>query len=375
MKKICHLTSVHPPLDSRIFYRECQTLVRAGYSVLWMGQHTHEEVCDGVIMRTIPPATGRRSRMSRTLYEICRKAIQERADLYHFHDPELIPVGILLKLLGKKVIYDVHEDYPRSLRTSDRQWIHPRLRGVIGGCTALVEKIGSFFFDGIAAATPAIASRFPSPRKTILVQNFPIGKELLTPEARPHSERPPHLAYTGVLSPFRGATQIIESMGLLSNHIQARLQVAGRIDPPELIPQLQQLAGWKRVDFLGWQSRPRMAELLGQARAGLLLFHPVSNHTQSQPNKMFEYMSAGIPVIASNFPLWRSLVEGNQCGINCDPLNPKEVAEAIEWLLAHPQKAQRMGENGRRAVEEKYNWESESKTLIAFYQKLMPEKP
>jgi glycosyltransferase involved in cell wall biosynthesis len=105
--------------------------------------------------------------------------------------------------------------------------------------------------------------------------------------------------------------------------------------------------------------------------AGLVLLHPVINYLDALPIKMFEYMSAGLPVIASDFPLWREIIEKNECGLCCDPLKPEKIAEAVQWVLDHPQEARIMGENGRRAVIEKYNWESEGKKLVKLYEDLI----
>ncbi len=97
------------------------------------------------------------------------------------------------------------------------------------------------------------------------------------------------------------------------------------------------------------------------------------NHVDAQPNKMFEYMSAGIPVIASDFPLWREIIEGCGCGICVDPLDPKKIAEAIDYLVDNPEIARRMGENGRKAVYDRYNWDVEEKKLLALYDSLLRE--
>ena len=105
--------------------------------------------------------------------------------------------------------------------------------------------------------------------------------------------------------------------------------------------------------------------------AGMVIFRPVPNHINSQPNKLFEYMSAGIPVIASNFPLWQQIVEGNKCGLCVDPLNTRAIAEAIDYMVEHPEEAEEMGQNGREAVLEKYNWEIEEQKLLSFYQQVL----
>jgi len=134
---------------------------------------------------------------------------------------------------------------------------------------------------------------------------------------------------------------------------------------------MQALPGWQRVNVLGFLDRAGVRDVLGRSMAGLVTFHPAPNHIDSQPNKMFEYMSAGIPVIASDFPLWREIIAGNDCGLLVDPLNPAAIAEAIDYLISHPEEAERMGRNGRRAVEEQYNWEHEATKLIQFYEQIL----
>jgi len=134
------------------------------------------------------------------------------------------------------------------------------------------------------------------------------------------------------------------------------------------------MPGWGRVEFLGWQSREQVAALLGRVRAGLVLLHPTLNYYDALPVKLFEYMSAGVPVIASDFPLWRKIVERAGCGLVADPLDPHAIASAIEWLLTHPDEAEAMGKRGQEAVHKLYNWEIESKKLRVFYEKILTGK-
>ena len=117
-------------------------------------------------------------------------------------------------------------------------------------------------------------------------------------------------------------------------------------------------------------SRGGVKELLNSARAGLVLLHPRINYVDALPIKLFEYMAVGIPVIASDFPLWRTIVDGANCGILVDPMKPEQIAKAIDWLLDNPREARKMGERGRRAVLERYNWSLEEKKLIELYDKL-----
>ena len=131
------------------------------------------------------------------------------------------------------------------------------------------------------------------------------------------------------------------------------------------------MPGWQRVNALGFLDRAGVRDVLGRSMAGLVTFHPAPNHIDAQPNKMFEYMSAGIPVIASDFPLWREIIAGNDCGLLVDPVNPAAIAEAIDTRVNNPDMAQRMGENGRRAVEARYNWGIEEQKLLAFYEQIL----
>lgn len=365
---ITHLSSVHPSFDTRIFHRECKTLARAGYEVVLIVQHERDEEVDGIRIRALTKPKNRFERMTGTLWQVYRAATKENAQVYHFHDPELIPVGILLKLKGKKVIYDVHENVPEHMLV--KEWICFRLRPLIAKGASFAEWLGAKFFDGILAATPTIALRFPS-SKAITLQNFPNLDELNQNDFTPYRERPPILLYLGGISEQRGAREMVSAIGLLPTHLEAQLYLAGNFSPSDLEPKIKGVVGWERTKFLGWQSRGEVAALLGRARIGLVVLHPTRSYLDSYPIKLFEYMSAGIPVIASYFPLWKEIIEGAGCGLLVNPLDPKEIAEAMGWLLEHPEEAEKMGQRGQAAVHERYNWDAEAKNLLAFYENLL----
>ena len=131
------------------------------------------------------------------------------------------------------------------------------------------------------------------------------------------------------------------------------------------------MVGWSKVRFHGWSSRTEVANILGDVRAGLVVLHPLKNYIDSFPTKMFEYMAIGLPVIASDFPLWRRIISDVNCGLFVDPQNPEAIAKAMQWILDHPQEAEDMGRRGRKAVEEVYNWKSESVKLANLYESLL----
>lgn len=366
--KVVHLTSVHSTFDIRIFLKQCRTLAQAGYSVVLIGQHTQDAVHDGVRIRALPSPKSRVERMLFTTFHLLKLALKEKAHVYHFHDPELIPVGIALRGLGKHVIYDVHEDVPKQVLA--KQWIPPLLRPLVARLVAAFEWLASRAISRIVVVTPSIKSRFPD-GKTVLVQNFPILDELVPAQEQPYDSREALVTYVGGISVERGIHEMVESLTLLPDNLNARLRLAGRFVPTSLRTSIQNTSGWERVDYLGWQSREGVGQLLGQSRIGLVVLHPTPNHLESQPIKLYEYMSAGIPVIASNFPTWRKIVEGVGCGLVVDPMDAEEIAEAIHYLLANPSEAREMGIRGQKAVRDMYNWAVEAEKLLAMYEELV----
>ncbi len=370
MSKIVHMSSVHPALDVRIMLKECVSLAKAGYDVTFVVPHDKDEQYDGVTIKSIKRSqSGRLFRVFVTTWRVFLEAWRQNADLYHFHDPELMPIGILLRLKGAKVVYDVHEDYPKQ--TMSKRYIPIYFRYSVASSLRLLEWFGArFVFSAIATATPAISARFPQ-HKTVTIQNFPKLDEINpTNQPIPFSQRDKKVVYVGGLAKVRGIVESVEAIGKVEQK-GAQLVIAGAIteDPPK--HELEDLTGWSSVETLGWVDRPKVVELLRSSYAGLVLFHPEPNHINAQPNKMFEYMAAGLPVIVSNFPLWREIVDKNKCGLLVDPMKPEAIAKAMDWIFSHPHKAEEMGRRGVKAVQKIYNWPMEEDKLVKLYKRLL----
>lgn len=309
------------------------------------------------------PFSNRVLRMTAGVWQMYRAVRVQRPEIVQFHDPELILMGLCLRLSGIKVIYDVHENVPQQLLA--KFWIPSILRRPLSWIVAIVERLAGKFLSAFVAATPSIAERFPADR-TVTVQNFPIDGELTVPVSVPYRERPPHFAYIGGISVVRGIFGMIDGVQQVPLG-SVRLQVAGGFQPNELQSSAAARPGWARVEFHGWARRAEVAQILGNVRAGLVLFHPMPNHLDSQPNKLFEYMAAGLPIIASDFPLWRALIDEIGCGLLVNPEDSSAIARAMQWILDHPNEAQSMGERGKAAVQKHLNWEVESEKLIKLY--------
>src|SRR4029077_934626 len=368
--KIVHLTSVHPAFDVRVFHKECKSLARSGKHVVLIVPHRRDEVVDSVEVKGMQTGGGRFVRMTRTAWSLYREALRQNGDVYHFHDPELIPLGLLLAAYGKTVVYDIHEDVPADILHKD--YIPRQLRWPLMWFVRKLEDAACRRFSGLVAATPTIAERFyPINANTVVVHNYPVVDEVAPKEDLPWNERPPAVAYIGSISERRGIREILRALALLSAASPAQLMVAGPFSPNGPLTELQLLPGWARVQYLGVLNRPSVANLLSRVRLGLLVLQSEPNFVNAMPIKLFEYMAAGIPVVASDFPLWRQIIGEAGCGLLVDPQDPPAIARAIEYLLSHDAEAEVMGRRGRKAACELYNWNSEERVLLKFYSELL----
>lgn len=363
MTRIAHLTSAHPRYDVRIFLKQCRTLAEHDYDVtLVVADSEGDELHHGVRIVDVGAAQGRLHRIFKTTRRVLASAIAIDADIYHLHDPELIPAGLHLKRLGKKVIFDSHEDVPKQLL--GKPYLNGASKQALSSIFSRYERYACPRFDGIIAATPFIREKFRSMNcRTIDVNNFPIAEELET--EIPWSQRQREVCYVGAIARIRGIREIVHACEALDS--DTRLNLAGSFTDDQLESEVRGFAGWSRVNELGHLNRAGVRQLLGKSMAGLVTLYPLVNYLDALPVKMFEYMAAGIPVIASDFPLWREIIEDNDCGICVDPKNSQQIADAIDYLVNNPGIAQRLGANGRRAVHERFNWRQQAAKLIDFY--------
>jgi len=304
--------------------------------------------------------------MTCTVQGVLEIAEDLHGDLYHFHDPEMLRLAPQYqRRLGKPFIYDAHEDYREGIR--NKNWIPSFLQAPIAIMAGFMEDHATAKLAGVVVATPHIARHFKNHSNCVAVQNFPIANELAVDPDERKGERG-LFVYVGGVSELRGAKEMATAVGLAGG--LAKLAVAGEWADRRLLEECQSISSSERFLALGQINRDAVRKLLSSATAGLVLYKPAGNHLYAQPNKLFEYMSAGIPVIASNFPLWREIVEGNQCGICVDPLDSKAIGFAMQWIMDHQVEASQMGARGRNAVLERYAWDTEFKKMLNLYQQL-----
>ncbi len=365
--RVVHVTTVHPRDDIRIFRKECVSLAQAGYDVVQVvGDGLGEAVVDGVrIVDFGARPAGRLARMRRQPRAALAVVRALQPQLVHLHDPELLPLGVALAREGVSVIYDAHEDVPRQILT--KQWIPRALRGVVSRVFEWYENRQVAKLAAVSAATPHIAERFARVAPmSVNVSNFPFLSELAPPVQPVLRERA--VCYVGGLMRTRGLLQMVQALTLAPG---VRLLLCGSFEDASFEAELRAEPGWAQVDYLGQVGRDAVRQVLARSSAGLVTLLPMPSYLDALPIKMFEYMSAELPVIASDFPLWQEIVLRTLCGTCVDPTDPRAIAEAMLAFVDHPARVRGAGRAGRQAVLSTYNWPMAERELLALYRRLL----
>ena len=364
--RVCHFSSVHPWSDIRVFHKECVSLAASGMDVtlIAVGANNDEFMEHGVkVVAMNNTFRGRLNRATKFAQAVVERALQEDADIYHFHDPELLRFTRQFKRRGKHIVYDVHEDLPRQIMT--KQWIPAWLRKPLATVVELWENRAAGNVTAIVAATPVIRDRFHRTGKpSVCIFNAPMLREFNLEVKPDYASR--RVIYVGLISRKRGILELLKAM----EHIDGRLHLAGKFEDDQLREQCMQMPGWKKVDYHGVVGRADIVRLLGESALGIVTLHPTISYMESYPIKMFEYMGAGLPVLASDFPLWESIVVEEHTGICVDPMDVHLMSRIANELLSDAPLSAKMGANGRAYVRDRFNWEAEAKKLVAFYHEI-----
>lgn len=365
---VVHVSTVHAPGDNRIVYKECQTLAEAGYNVHYVGTNaTSIEGLPSVTMHDLPLRGSRLSRMTAGPAGAVRVVRGLHPDLIHLHDPELLPWVPGFKLDGTRVIYDAHEHLPSQVLA--KGYLHRRVQRPLAVAAKGLERWADMACDAVVCATPAIVDAHPRGR-TVLVQNYPRIEGGYSRASVAFDQRDMAVAYVGGIAEGRGIRHLVDAMAIAGPETGVRLLLAGRFSPPSLQSEVERLDGWAYVDYLGQVPAPEVPDLLGRVRGGVVTLLPLPNYLEAYPTKMFEYMAAGLPVIASDFPLWRSVVDGVDCGLLVNPESSSEIASAIVRLVEDTEGGEAMGARGASEVAKELNWARQADRLLTLYGEL-----
>lgn len=362
MVKVCHMTSAHDQEDLRIFTNEGVSLAKAGYEVYEVA-HGDSYYKDGVhIVGVGRMPDSRWERMTKGAKKVYKKALELDCDIYHFHDPELLPYGLKLKKAGKKVIFDSHENTVEQIQ--EKEWIPGIVRKPMYVLFDWYQKYVCRKLDAVVSVTPHICDYFRAINpNTYMITNYPIVQPL-----RENTERVPgSICFAGGISSQWNHDNIIRAIESIDGCRYVLCGNGGDL----YFESLKVLPGWDKVDYRGKLPHEVINGILTSCQIGLSVLSYNRNtglKTGTMGNtKIFEEMMAGLPVICTDFDLWKEFVERYQCGICVNPGSIEEIKGAIQYLMDHPEEAKRMGENGRRAVEEEFNWGVEEKKLLRLY--------
>lgn len=371
MISILHLTTVHPRRDTRIFYRECMSLKDAGYKIwLLVADGLGDEEENGVHIIDIGKPKSRWSGFWKRNQQIIEKVRELKPSLVHFHDPELIIVGNQIRKKFKiPVIFDIHENI--ALQLLNKNYIPKYLKPLASRTYALFEKLSINKFHLILAETSYLKDYRGKGKSSTTVLNMP---NLLDFSEFVNLSRTGNgLFYIGGVTPDRGVHLIIDALKELhSRGVDFHMHFIGRHSGFS-IEELALDGVAEKVTFYGRMDSKKGFALADDCVVGLSILKPIKNYVESYSTKIFEYMAIGLPVITSNFPLYKNVIEKYNAGYCVDPFNSQEIADKIELLLNNPDTVTQMGNNGIRAVNEYHNWSGEKEKLLARYQALINE--
>lgn len=364
--KICHITTVHPKNDNRIFYKECISLKNNGHDVTLIvaGEIDHE--VDGVNIIGLKKHPSRLKGFFKTsIFEVLKTAKKINADIYHFHDPELIFMGLILKIKGNRVIYDIHEN--NSAAIMSKPYLKSKfIKTLISKCFNLFEKTVIIFFDAIVTARPDITEKFKH-KKIITLRNFPISYRNINGDIKIKSNEKKSVIYVGVMTDSRGIVTLIDAFNEMPEYELWLLGIVRGDFLKKMIEDSQE-----NVKYLGIVESFEVFQYIEKADVGIITFLPVPNHIRTLATKPFEYMACGKPIIMSNFSYWKETF--GDSSLYVDPNSKEEIIDATKLLMNDNELFDKMAKKNRRLSKEKYNWDSESMKLLDLYNSFENEK-
>lgn len=364
--KVCHVTSAHQRYDGRIFRKECTSLAKAGHTCcLIVNDDKPDEIKNNVhIVSTGLALKSRKERFLESHKYLLNKMKTVSADVYHFHDPDLLSLAYKIKKTGKKVIFDFHENVSEQIK--DKRWLPAILRSCVSFFYKKYERHYASGFDALVTVSPNLVEYYKKVNpNTELITNYPIIEDsYIEPDFKDKN-----ICFCGGISAQWCHDTILDAIEKID---ECNYILAGKGNG-DYFDRLKEKPGWKKVKYLGLIPFEKVAEVYQKSMAGIALnvSTQIGKEGSLGNTKLFEYMMAGIPVICSDNRLWKDIVSKYQCGVAVDPLNKEQVAVAIQSVFSDPDKAHQMGKNGRNAVLKHYNWSVEEKKLCNLYRKLV----
>jgi glycosyltransferase involved in cell wall biosynthesis len=369
--RACIVGVVRPARDVRTFHHEARSLARAGWDVTVIGRDAGPSaVVDGI---RIAPLAGVRG-AGRVLAQgrALRLALATRAAVYQVTDVELLPAALLLRRAGRTVIYDCIEDYPAYMAT--KEWLPRPVRPLARGAIAALERLVAPRLDAVLTADEGTAARLRRGGASVsVVRNFPRRDEFTPPPAG--AARATDVVYHGSLPAYHLRALAEIAAGLAARVPAARWTIIGEPDSAAARRAFETaLAGGgvaDRVQLRGRVPFPAVKDILREARTGVVPLPDVPKFRVNVPMKLFEYLAAGVPAVASDLPATRALLDGSDAAVLVPPGDHAGFADALAGLLRDPGQAAALARRGREAVDDRFHWEREERTLLRVYAGLL----
>lgn len=322
---------------------------------------------EGVAVHLLP-GSGRDSRLkrvTRTARAVTRYAASLDADILHFHDPELIPYTLTNLRRNVPLVFDAHEDFVGQME--GKTWVRGLRKLVLTEGLRVMQKLINRRATHVVAATEGVRENYDSGKSTV-IRNLPILREMTDTDRKALTERPREACYIGAISRVRGIAELVDALEH-STQIE-RFHLAGRFGSEAFQRELEALPGWSKVTYHGFINRKQIVDLLGRVRAGLVTLHPTPNHRHSIPIKLLEYLCAGVPSVASDFPYWAEFVSAGKTGLFVDPTDSRAIAVALDQMLSD-EGASHFEICMTEQTRNRYSWEEEVQLLEKIYQRCL----
>jgi len=367
MKHICFLSSVFGREDALIVYRQGISLIQAGYRVSFL-------LCDGlpnevkfgiemISVGNIQPTQKKRLMVNPSILKNYILSHNYKSDVYQISEPELLPLGLFLKRKGFKVVFNMREYYPVYFSLKFKNKL----------LSQFVNKGIECYFKHIAKKYDAIFNCMPEMTNYIRnvmpcnyfedVANYPIIHKDFILTYEEYCSRKNIISYFGTIYNISCQEEFLDAISVIPN---VKYLLAGVIS--DLYKKkLMAKEGWKKVIFKNGFTRDELSCIINCSVIGNVMKD--FNQTETPQGsysiiKIFESMEAAIPVILAKVPLYEEMVAKYHCGICVDPHNVEEIRAAVLYLIEHKREAYEMGQNGRRAVIEKFSWNSQAKGYL-----------
>lgn len=368
-KKITVFTTVHPYFDNRIFFKQIKSLLKK-YDVEYFAQINDDVKADlgenkGFLKINL--FKRHRGRLKRILkgYQLIPSLLKTHADLFIFHDFELLPIGIILKMFRKKVIFDMHEDFISKSDTVE--WLPNFSRKIIKFFCYSLQKIGMRIFDFWFLAEDPYKIYFQNTKtQHHVIHNYPITNINITPQNRISNS----MVYVGSITQNRGLWRMVKlTEELMKNSNDIKLHLIGIFGSEKLKQEFNDYIRKnnleKNVIYHGIIPNKDIYDFINQFSIGLILLDYEKNFERALPTKMFEYMLCRIPVITTDIKTWKDIIEDANGGYAVNSDNIEEQLKACKKLFSNPELIESLGNNGFNAVKEKYSWEAEEKIFLS----------